>query len=791
MLSAIAEGLFLAPAGRTSCIFEAVFLCWITVAFPMRYLFEIFPMKINLRVSIFFLYCSVTAACAQLGDSTVFPLPEILKDNVAFWKKVYTELSLKQGVLHDRDYPLVLYRTFDIAEGNRWAYSRLIQGQKNQVMTCIDHLQSQPESTWTQEERTIAQQFKDHAASDALTGAKERIRFQLGQKERFRQGLERSSAYLDTIRAVFAQYNIPPRLAYLPHVESSFNYDAYSKVGAAGLWQFMRGTGKLFLKINYLIDERRDPILATVAAARLLHQNFEELQAWPLAITAYNHGLGGMKHAVDITGSRDISVIIKNYRSPSFQFASKNFYSCFLAASEIAKDPSLYFTDLHFIPKREFKTVTLPSFMKPTVVSKYLGVSQQVLMEYNLALRPVVFFQQKQIPSGYCIRIPTDITIPQAEKILAAVPDSLKSETPERSNYYNVQEGDNLAGIASRLGVSVSQLALENNINRKNMIYAGQVLRIPAPKATQPEAVASVNAPESTAVPTAKPSAALSQVAAKQPAETAQTPQSLALSEPQGPVPPPAAEPPPVPPPPRPAKVKQTPPKGPSAVVQAVQPAAEVLADSLKEISMKKADTLPLAPVGTRPLVIPAFDVTVYNLGVALSPVGNTAKIKVSIDETIGHYADWLGVSLVRIRELNRLSGRSDIRINGSVSIPAEVDLLARFVKARLEYHMAIEEDFYSRYKVTEVRPHVIKRGESLWNIVNGDDQIPLWLFAKYNKGLDLGATLMPGMRVWIPVVEEKSEQDLALDSGQPIGIYQLFYCPSEKCAQTPVKRMP
>jgi membrane-bound lytic murein transglycosylase D len=742
-------------------------------------------MKYKSSVACFFAVILTGTVFAQSGDTALFPVPEILKDNIAFWKKVYTEFSLKQGVLHDRDYPLVIFRTFDCEQSNRWSSSRQIESQKREIVTCIEHLQSQPESTWTQEEKTIAQTYKDHAPEGALTSAHDRIRFQLGQKERFKQGLERSTAYLDTIRAVFSQYGVPAQLAFLPHVESSFNYEAYSKVGAAGLWQFMRGTGKLFLKINYLIDERRDPILATVAAARLLRQNFNELSAWPLAITAYNHGLNGMKHAVEVTGSRDISDIIRNYTSPSFQFASKNFYSCFLAASDIAKDPSVYFSDLHFMPKREFKTVTLPSFMRPVVVARYLGVPEKTLMDFNPALRPVVFFQQKQVPAGYCMRIPSDITVPQAEKILAAVPDSLKSEQAERSNYYNVQEGDNLAGIASRLGVPVAQLALENNINRKNMIYAGQVLRIPAAPAAQPEVVASINQPESTSAAAAR--VQVSQALPRQPADTVATQSLLASAEPQGPVPPPAPEPQQIQPP-RPAKAKPQPPRQAPAVQQA---AVEVLADSLKEISMKKADTQPLALRGARPLVIPAFDVSVYNLEVTVSPVGNTAKIKVSVDETIGHYADWLGVPTYRIRELNRFSSRSEIRINGSVAIPADQDLLARFVKARLEYHMAIEEDFYSRYKVADVRPHAIKRGEALWNMVNGEDQIPLWLFAKYNKGLDLGGTLMPGMRVWVPVIEEKSEQDIALDSGQPIGIYQLFYGPSDKCAQTPVKRMP
>jgi membrane-bound lytic murein transglycosylase D len=714
---------------------------------------------------------------AQSGDTALFPEPEILKDNVAFWKKIYTEISLKQGVLHDREHPLVIFRTFEVPQHNRWSLSRQIESQKREITACIEHLQSQPESTWTQEEKAIAVLYREHAPEGALTGAQERIRFQLGQKERFKQGLERSAVYLDTIRAVFAQYGVPSQVAFLPHVESSFNYEAYSKVGAAGLWQFMRGTGKLFLKINYLIDERRDPILATVAAARLLRQNFNELQAWPLAITAYNHGINGMKNAVNATGSRDLSVIIRDYASPSFQFASKNFYSCFLAACDIAKEPSVYFDDLHFLPKREIKAITLPSFMRPAVVCQFLGVSEKTLREYNPALRPVVFSQQKQIPADYTIRIPPEIAVPQAEKALAAVPDSLKSEQPERSNYYNVQQGDNLAGIASRLGVSVAQLAMENNINRKNMIYAGQVLRIPAASAVQ---VASINQPEpSAAEPAANDSgkAAAFPAAPKPPSAV----ESAQVSFPSvaGPVSPPAPE----PPPPRITAAQ-------GRALRAAQPSTEVLADSLKEISMKKADTLPAVSQGAKSGIVPAFDVSVYNLEVTLSPVGNTAKIKVSVDETIGHYADWLGVPTYRIRELNRLSGRSEIRINGSVTIPADQDMLARFVKARLEYHMALEEDFYSRYKVTDVRPKIIKRGEVLWSIVNGEEQIPLWLFVKYNKHLDLG-TLMPGMRVWIPVIEEKSEQDIALDSGQPIGIYQLFYPASDKSAQTPVKRMP
>jgi membrane-bound lytic murein transglycosylase D len=727
----------------------------------------------KLRLAIFFIsaLCGAVSALPQSADSSLLAVPAPLTDNVAFWKKIYTEIPLTEGILHDRDYPLVIYKAIDLRPAGAGSVTRFVENEKNAIVGFLTAMQSQPESTWTREEKDIARLYKDHAPEGALAGAQERVRLQQGQKERFREGLERSTAFIDTIRSIFAQYNIPRDLAYLPHVESSFNTEAYSKVGAAGLWQFMRGTGRLFLKINYLIDERRDPVASTVAAARLLRSNYEQLQAWPLAITAYNHGVNGMKRAVEAVGSRDISDIIRNYRSPSFQFASKNFYACFLAASSIARNPGAYFNDLHCAPRYEFKTVTLPSFMRPSVVCASLKIPLKTLMDYNPSLRSVVFFKKHQIPAGFTIRIPLVMAQPEPEKLLAAVPDSLKSDAPERSQYYSVQRGDNLFTIASRLGISVSQLAFENNITRNNRIYAGQVLRIPSTTAAQ-----------------AKFAMAQPETASPEPDTVVPQP----LSQP-APVPPPAApvEEPAVPSAKKPAMIwaarRQLSRSGTAAVVTVSQ---ESIADSLKDVVMARADTLPDNVRGGKPVTIPEFDVSVYNLEVTLSPAGNTAVIKVSVDETIGHYADWLDIPTYRIRQLNRLGARSEIRINGALSIPADQDMLGRFVKARLEYHMALEEDFYSRYKVGDVRVKIIRRGEVLWTICNDTDQIPLWLFAKYNKNADL-STLQPGMRVWIPVIEEKTERDFTIETGRAIGVYPVFEEPVKKGVSPQLKRTP
>jgi membrane-bound lytic murein transglycosylase D len=174
---------------------------------------------------------------------------------------------------------------------------------------------------------------------------------------------------------------------------------------------------------------------------------------------------------------------------------------------------------------------------------------------------------------------------------------------------------------------------------------------------------------------------------------------------------------------------------------------------------------------------------------VTLSPVGNTAGITVSVDETIGHYADWLGIPTYRIRQLNRMGGRSDIRINRPLMVPAGQPLLEKFVKARLEYHMAIEEDFYSRYKVIDLKQKTIRRGETLWDICNGQD-LPLWLFKKYNKQLDLGK-LMPGALAWIPVIEEKTEKEIREESAAPGGLYPSYSDPEETSRTKGVIRMP
>jgi hypothetical protein len=201
------------------------------------------------------------------------------------------------------------------------------------------------------------------------------------------------------------------------------------------------------------------------------------------------------------------------------------------------------------------------------------------------------------------------------------------------------------------------------------------------------------------------------------------------------------------------------------------------MSDSLREIIMATADTLSLSSPTVRSSRMSRFDADMYNLETTLmSP--SVAEIRVAVNETIGHYADWLGIPTWRIRRANAMGRRSGIRVGQRIAIPLEQDdALEEFAKTRLEYHMMLEEDFYSRYTIADVKPKRIRRGENLWDICGAEGEIPLWLFKKHNRHIDL-SRLYPGMLVWIPVAEEKTEEDLALEQLEDGGIYPAYYEP-------------
>ncbi len=282
------------------------------------------------------------AAAAEPPDPFAHP-PELEKD-VRFWIRVYTEVTTDQGLLHD-DWNLgLVYEVlrFDPASSPAQRERRVAEA-KARYAALLRRFAAGSTDDLTPHERRILHAFGDNPTPQDFRDAIDRIRFQLGQADRFREGLIRAAVWEKQIARTLAQHGVPAEIAALPHVESSFNLAAYSKVGAAGLWQFMPSTARRYMRVDSVVDERLDPYSATEAAANLMLYNYRLLGTWPLAVTAYNHGPGGLRRAQDELGTSDIAVIVKRYQGKTFGFASRNFYVAFLAALEVDRNADKYF----------------------------------------------------------------------------------------------------------------------------------------------------------------------------------------------------------------------------------------------------------------------------------------------------------------------------------------------------------------------------------------------------------------------------------------------------------------
>lgn len=319
------------------------------------------------------LVSSVGRASPLWAEQTSFPVPDGLEVSVNFWKQIFAQYGTSEVVLFDPVDPGTIYsvvRAADNEEGRA-----LLDRERARVI-----------------------------AEFGLADDETRIRSQRGAKEHFTEGLRIAGRYISEMKKIFRAEALPVELAYLPLVESSFNIRARSGVGALGMWQFMRETGKKFLRIDGNIDERRDPFESTKAAARLLKENYRLLGSWPLAITAYNHGTDGMFRGIKAVESDNIVDLIREYQSPTFGFASKNFYAEFLAVVELATNKDAYFPFLRSHSPVTLREVATTRQMPLRSVLKPAAISPSEFFEWN----PALDLSATLLPAGYRIKLPPD-----------------------------------------------------------------------------------------------------------------------------------------------------------------------------------------------------------------------------------------------------------------------------------------------------------------------------------------------------------------------------------------------
>jgi membrane-bound lytic murein transglycosylase D len=286
---------------------------------------------------------SEVAVVRASAEPSPFPRPAALEPNVDFWVKAFTYWSERDFIVHDRDNVSLIYQKFHMpgdgaptGEEIEWANAYL----KAKYGDILSRLATGQQAIGWEEQR-VAAMFKGQPPS-AYARAAQNLRVQQGLSEQFHDALLRSRYYRPKMEQVFARAGLPPQLVALASVESGFSARVRSSAGALGIWQFTRSTGREFLKITRYRDDRLDPVRSTQAAADLLQSNYQALGSWPLAITAYNYGTGGMERAASEYGS-DFMKIVRNYNGAHFGFAVKNYYAEFLAAEQVHRYENKYF----------------------------------------------------------------------------------------------------------------------------------------------------------------------------------------------------------------------------------------------------------------------------------------------------------------------------------------------------------------------------------------------------------------------------------------------------------------
>jgi membrane-bound lytic murein transglycosylase D len=619
------------------------------------------------------------AAASNAAANPELPRPATLEPNVAFWTRVYTEVDTSGGLIHDAEHLGVVYEVlrFPVGLAAR-VRERRVEASKDRYRAILRKLERGERAGLSEEEQRVLALWPEGSPSQVFQRAAGQLRFQLGQADKFRAGLARSGQWVDHIEQTLREHGVPLELSALPHVESSFNPRAYSRVGAAGLWQFTRGTGRRYMRVDEIVDERMDPHKATVGAARLLRDNYRRLEAWPLAITAYNHGAAGMDRAVRTLGTRDIGVISRRYQSRIFGFASRNFYAEFLAADQIHRDPERYFGPITPDPPVAYEILVTDAYFRAPTLGRALGIDLDVLRDHNLALRPAVWNGAKHVPKGYALRIPrSELRRPLVET-LAAIPQKERLVEQQRDRFHKVRRGETLSVIARRYGVRERELVAVNGLRSRNRIRAGQILRLPTQLGLAPEPVVVASAsPEPAASPpqAAAPAEPVVVAAAEPP------PVPVAAAEPP-PVPVAAAEPPPVPvaeAEPAPAPVAEAEP--PVLVAAAEPPPVPVAAAEPRRGAAEAARPVAAPQIGAPDHASPPAAVVVAEGLDAAGPEAVPAYYEVRRGDTLSRIAARFGLSereLVArngLRDRHRIAAGQRLRVAPGAAAAATPEL--------------------------------------------------------------------------------------------------------------------
>ncbi len=437
---------------------------------------------------------AVAPLAEVVAEDPAFPTPAMLKPRVAFWKQVFADWSEHNSVLHVKDDVSKVFRVLDFRADAAVLSPNALSAKKKreeiaariEVDAALRSLQAKldsgerinPDQLPLDEAKIYAMYNGDHDPK-RFSKAADDLRYQRGLRERTGTALEVSGRYLPEMERIFTGYGLPTRLTRLPLVESSFNVEAYSKAAAAGLWQFIPSSARIYMRLNNVVDDRRDPWTSTDAAARHLRDDYNALGSWPLALTAYNHGRAGVAKGLRTVEGTTLPDLIERYGAKSFGFASSNFYAEFIAASEIERDYRQHYGDLQREPQLRFDSVLVRDYVPYDTLRKLAGTDDDEFRRLNPAYRPSVVEGKMRVPAGDWIRVPAGSRQRFEQAYATLAPNQRYAAQAVTTGVHVVKRGESLARIAKRYGLSTRELLAANDMASSGKLKAGSKLQVP------------------------------------------------------------------------------------------------------------------------------------------------------------------------------------------------------------------------------------------------------------------------------------------------------------------------
>lgn len=300
--------------------------------------------------------------------------------------------------------------------------------------------------------------------------------FQTARGQRILEtGLRRAGRYRDMITATLREQGLPADLIYLAQAESAFQPHARSRARAVGLWQFVKFRGQEYgLQVDWWIDERRDPVKSTQAAARHLRDLYQQFGDWYLAMAAYNCGPGCVTRA-QARGGQDYWDMIERRLLPR---ETRNYVPIILAVTLMAKEPARYGINVLPDPPAAYDAVPVPRAVDLRSVAEALGTDLETLREMNPHVLRGVTPPNRE---DFVLYVPPGM----GASLRAALPGLPEARRVQFAQH-RVRRGDTLSRIAARYDTSASAIAQANGLSIRSLLRVGDTLVIPQGRMSLP-----------------------------------------------------------------------------------------------------------------------------------------------------------------------------------------------------------------------------------------------------------------------------------------------------------------